>query len=567
MRDKLPIDSPGVADEWDYELNAPLLPDRFTGGSEYYAWWKCRKCGNKWQAKIYSRTEGRGCPACARIRLKRGVNDLATLAPAVAAEWSYSQNEPYIPSDFPCDSTEEVWWTCKRGHSWRAKINKRTKRKQKCPYCCNNKVWVGYNDIPTTHPHLVDEWDYEANTPLRPELFTAGSDATAVWKCKKCGHRWKARIYARKKHGCPCCAGNVLVKGVNDLRTVNSVVAGQWDSMKNGRLTPESVAANDNRKAWWLCELGHSWESVISSRNSGKDCPYCSNRAVLVGLNDLASRNPTLAGEWCYKRNKALTPQHVTEYSHRKVWWRCEHGHYWKARVANRSNGTGCPYCASKIVDVGVNDLQTLRPDLTRQWDKLKNGGLSADMVTLGSNKKVWWVCEHGHRYCSPVVARVYGRGCPYCTHKLPIVGENDFATVHRELLGEWDNVKNAGRLPQHYTYGSKKRVWWKCDKGHSWKTSICNRHRGSRCPYCYGVLAIPHENDAATITPHLAVEWVTEKNDGIDIHDVLPFSNAKYWWRCENCGQYWQSTVGARTQGSMCPHCFGKAVYRPRLA
>jgi len=567
MREKLPIDNPLVSAEWDYELNAPLSPENFSGGSEYLAWWRCRKCGNKWQAKIYSRTEGRGCPVCARDRLKQGVNDLATIAPTIATDWDCFQNEPHMPSDFTFDSTWRAWWMCKRGHSWQARINKRTKRKQKCPYCCNNKVWQGYNDIPTTHPQLLDEWADDENAALRPEHFTAGADVIVSWKCGKCGHRWKARIYTRKKHGCPCCAGNVLVKGVNDLRTANPAVANQWDVMRNGKLTPDRVAANDNGKAWWICELGHSWEAVISSRNGGRGCPYCSNRAVLPGFNDLATRNPGIVAQWFKQRNKDLTPQHVSEYSHRKVWWLCEHGHCWKATVAHRSNGTGCPYCASRLVDVGVNDLQTLRPNLARQWDKTKNGSLTAEMVTLGSHRKVWWLCSHGHSYCSPVVARVYGRGCPYCAHKLPIIGETDFATFHPELLGEWDDVKNADRLPQHYTYGSKKRLWWKCAKGHSWKTSIYNRHRGGKCPYCHGVLAIPHETDAATVTPHLANEWAAERNGGVSIRDVLPFSNAKYWWRCNDCGGHWQSTVGARTQGSMCPHCSGKAVYRPRLA
>jgi len=565
MRDKLPVDNPGVADEWDCELNAPLLPDGFTGGSEYAAWWKCKKCGNRWQAKIYSRTEGHGCPVCARDRLKPGVNDLATLAPAIAGEWDYFLNEPHLPSDFTADSTRKSWWTCKRGHSWLARINFRTKRMQKCPYCSNNKVWKGYNDIPTTHPHLMGEWHYEGNNPLRPEHFTAGADKKVWWKCR-CGYLWKARIYTRRKHGCPCCAGNVLVSGINDLRTVNSAVADQWHPTKNGKLTPERIAANDNRKVWWLCGLGHSWEAAVHSRSAGKGCPYCANRAVLAGFNDLASRNPDLAAEWHKKRNRTMTPQQVTEYSHRKVWWVCEEGHYWRAAVANRSKGSGCPYCANKIVVAGCNDLKTLRPDIADQWDKVKNGDFTAEMVTYGSNKKAWWICEKGHSYYAPVVARVRGGNCPYCAHKLPIVGETDFATVHPELVSEWDPIKNTGKLPQDFTCGSTKKVWWTCERGHSWRTAIANRHRGSHCPYCHRILAIPFETDAATVTPHLADEWAADRNHGIDIRNLLPFSNARHWWCCSKCGNYWQSAVGARTQGSMCPRCFGKAGYRPRL-
>ena len=283
------------------------------------------------------------------------------------------------------------------------------------------------------------------------------------------------------------------------------------------------------------------------------------------GYNDLATRNPGLAAEWHQKRNKTLTPRHVTEFSHRKVWWQCEEGHHWRATIVNRSNGTGCPYCANKIVVAGYNDLKTLRPDLAVQWDKTKNGDFTAAMVTLGSNRYAWWICEKGHSFYAAVVARTHGRNCPYCAHKLPIIGETDFASVHPNLVDEWDYVKNPGMHPQDFSYGSKKKVWWICEKGHRWKTAIVNRHRRGLCPYCSGTRAIPFETDAATVTPHLAREWAADRNDWTCIHDVLPFSNVKCWWRCE-CGNYWQSTVGARTQGSMCPRCDGKSVYRPRL-
>jgi len=188
-------------------------------------------------------------------------------------------------------------------------------------------------------------------------------------------------------------------------------------------------------------------------------------------------------------------------------------------------------------------------------------------MFTTGTNEKVWWKCQKGHSYYSAIVNRVHDRNCPYCAHKLPIIGETDFATVHPELLAEWDKVKNKGKHPQDYVYGSTKKVWWKCEMNHSWKASIYNRHKGfGRCRLCNGNEAIPYKTDAATITPHLIDEWDYEKNDDLDIRTLLPFDNRKFWWRCNDCGKNWQSTIGARTQGSMCPDCFGKANYRPRL-
>ncbi len=45
------------------------------------------------------------------------------------------------------------------------------------------KVVVGVNDIKTTHPNLLDEWDYEKNNKLRifPEKVSHGSHEKVWW--------------------------------------------------------------------------------------------------------------------------------------------------------------------------------------------------------------------------------------------------------------------------------------------------------------------------------------------------------------------------------------------------
>lgn len=59
----------------------------------------------------------------------------------------------------------------------------------------------------------------------------------------------------------------------------------------------------------------------------------------------MAVQNPDLAKEWHPSKNGLLIPNQVTPGSGKKVWWLCERGHEWEARVTDRSNGTGCPYC------------------------------------------------------------------------------------------------------------------------------------------------------------------------------------------------------------------------------
>ena len=118
--------------------------------------------------------------------------------------------------------------------------------------------------------------------------------------------------------------------------------------LRNGPLTPRQVTPTSNRKAWWLCPRGHSFQAVIAARTNGSDCPYCSNRKVLKGFNDLATLHPRVAAEWHPTLNGALTPEQVTPGSRKKVWWRCAFGHVWKAVIYPRTGPKkcGCPVCA-----------------------------------------------------------------------------------------------------------------------------------------------------------------------------------------------------------------------------
>ena len=74
---------------------------------------------------------GAGCPICANDVAQAGYNDLATLFPAVAAEWHPTKNGNLTPSQVvPC-SHQTVWWICPEGHVWRTVISNRTNAKKR----------------------------------------------------------------------------------------------------------------------------------------------------------------------------------------------------------------------------------------------------------------------------------------------------------------------------------------------------------------------------------------------------------------------------------------------------
>ena len=120
----------------------------------------------------------------------------------------------------------------------------------------------------------------------------------------------------------------------------------------------------------------------------------------------------------------------------------------------------------------------------SNKWIKTKNKPLAPKDVTPGSSRKVWWKCKKGHEWKAIIASRSKGSGCPYCYGKK--VGEdNNLAVKFPEVAKEWHPTKNKLLTPKDVTYGSGKKVWWKCSKGHTWETTIVSRSKGNSCPLC----------------------------------------------------------------------------------
>lgn len=350
-------------------------------------------------------------------------------------------------------------------------------------------------DYCRTHdrPELLREWHPAKNAPLTPEGTTYGSKRSVWWKCKK-GHEWQTAVYTRAAgSGCPYCAGKRAWPGENDLASQRPDLATQWHPTKNNGVTPADIPLGSHHMAWWVCEKGHEWKAIVKSRAiGGTGCPVCANRALLPGINDLATTHPELARQWHPAKNGSLTPHDVMAGTRRKVWWRCDRGHEWQAAVSSRAVGTGCPVCAGKTAIPGENDLASLFPAIAAQWHPTRNGGLTPEKLTPYSNKKAWWLCPLGHEYTAAVAARITDRsGCPYCAGRKVLPGFNDLATLEPKVAAQWHPTLNGALTPEQVTTGSHKKVWWECPNGHIWKAVIYSRAGpGSRkcgCPVCAG--------------------------------------------------------------------------------
>ncbi|MBR3033337.1 MAG: zinc-ribbon domain-containing protein [Clostridiales bacterium] len=145
----------------------------------------------------------------------------------------------------------------------------------------------------------------------------------------------------------------------------------EWSPVNE--LGPDQVSYGSNKPIIWNGVCGHTWTATPKNRGNNHGCPYCSSNKILVGVNDLASRHPELAKEWSGKNLPAM-PQQYGEFSNKPFWWKCSKcGNEWLARIADRSEGHGCPFCVAKSREERWQERRNAKQELlaTRRREHL----------------------------------------------------------------------------------------------------------------------------------------------------------------------------------------------------
>ncbi len=528
---------PNIAKEWHPTKNGNLCPSNVTAYNSRKVWW-IDKDGFEWQARINHRTlRGSNAPKMPNHKPLVGINDLATIHPELLKEWHPTKNGSLKITDCSSGSDKKVWWLCPKGHEHLTSISHHVSRGG-CPICnkergtsfpeqailyyfslhTNAKSRYKFNNVE------IDIYLSALNIGIEYDglAFHCGVDAQ-----KKESYKNKVllengikliRVKESKIRNlkiekdvifyCPNSDYSNLndvirilfsyvhlkleqtvninrdriniynqylsIEKQNSIATKYPELLKEWNYSKNGYLNPEYFSYSSNHKVWWKCSKGHEWLSSISHRASGKGCPYCSNRLVLKGFNDLLTTNPSLASQWHPTKNGNLKPTDVSAGEKRKVWWKCEHGHEWNAALYSRNQGYGCPFCTGRLLIKGVNDLATLYPNLCEEFDIEKNG-INPNDVFSGGTKKYWWKCKQcGHTWQATIYNRaIIGSGCHKCWRKK--VGSKLGTKV---VLIEKEKIFSSMTEAEKYIGfpNARKRIKECCDgtresyKGYHWK-------------------------------------------------------------------------------------------------
>ena len=528
-----------------------MKPSEVTAFSGKKVWWVC-DLGHEWEESIANRAKGRGCPICSGHRVLAGFNDLATFSPDVVSEWNYEKNNGLKPEDFTCGSNRRVWWKCIRGHEWEAVIAGRVSGTG-CPICASNGSSMPEQGIAFYLSKIYTIEQRKKVSGVEIDIFIPDYNVGIEYD----GIFFHSSEAAKRRES---NKDSVITKhGIYIIHIKESEKKGVFDNLIS--YVPDRMGSNymEMIKTLILLLEGITGVKRSVSIDTERDMMLIRERFALVSkANSIIETDKDLVDEWDYVKNGSLSPEMFSSGSHQKVWWKGKCGHNWRSSISNRVKGNGCPYCAGQKVLVGFNDLPSLYPDITEEWNYDRNGNDMPSQFTAYSGKDVWWKCEKGHEWKASIHART-GRdnGCPYCSGRRTLSGFNDLLTTNPALVKEWDYEKNT-ISPDSVSIGSGVSVWWKCKKGHNWKTKVASRGRGSGCPYCAGQKVLIGFNDLTTTNPELLDEWDYSKNTGIKPTNITAGCNRKVWWKCA-MGHEWQASINHRTRCRGCPFCSAK--------
>lgn len=127
---------PELAAQWHPTKNGGLTPYDVGAGSVQRVWWKCDKGpDHEWSTTLENRShKGRQCPVCTNQKIVKS-NCLATVNPALAAEWHPTKNGDLTPQKVSPAGKSNVWWQCAKNpaHEWKTAIG--TRSRSGCPFC------------------------------------------------------------------------------------------------------------------------------------------------------------------------------------------------------------------------------------------------------------------------------------------------------------------------------------------------------------------------------------------------------------------------------------------------
>ena len=300
---------PELTKYWDYNKNE-LPPEKTLCTNTSHFALICPKCG-KHHTKRKDALDRYGalCENCSHTesKLNRGLS-LRDMFPEVAEMFDKGGNT-VLSSDINYGASEKKYGFYCDGNSRNIRPHifyntianvvsayRRGSSYLGCPVCSGRSIIKGINDFKTLNPNCSKIWDYSKNS-VDPEDVYAYSPHIYYFKCSH-GHEFsKDLIHMMRSKGsaslgCPVCANRIVVKGVNDLKTLRPDLIQYWLWDEN-EITPDSVVPGSNKIITCKCrnpQCGKTFKTSVASWSSGFviKCEECRKKSYSASQLQIA---------------------------------------------------------------------------------------------------------------------------------------------------------------------------------------------------------------------------------------------------------------------------------------
>lgn len=450
----LAIVNPSLSLEWQYEKNAPLSPDNVTPSSNKVVWWKCTKCKHEWQSAINNRTSkrvNRGCPNC-NFGYQTSFPEQAIIyyLKGVFPDLSNTYVLPFSKRRTTVDIFVPSLQLAIEYDGEYAHKDKRERDLRKNFLLIENNIKL----IRIREPNLPLLSNIDIKILNRSDTYSYGSLEIVIKNIAKyiLENFTLSSVQVEKLDKMQSIDIETdsfsidekvrMVKEEGSLEKTHPFISQLWHPSLNGNMKPFHYTKNSSKRVWWICDKGHEYQSRITDKS--EECLVCTNKVVHVS-NCLATTHPQLAKEWHPTKNK-LTPYDVVAGTGKLVWWKCNVCNYeWRTSAAKRRGSasiasTGCPACSNKVITKD-NCLAVISPQVAKEWHPTKNGVLTPYDVTVGSDKRAWWLCQTcNNEWDAPIYHRKK-TGCPLCgnrTISMKMFKSNEeFLKEIKDLVGD----------------------------------------------------------------------------------------------------------------------------------
>ena len=314
--------------------------------------------------------------------------------------------------------------------------------------------------------------------------------------------------------------------------------------------------AKSNKKVWWKCSLGHSWQATISHRTEGTGCPHCYSENG-TSFPEQALRY-YLSKITCVENRKKIDNQEIDIYlPNYKIGFEYDGMYYHentkvkeREKIKNKiikNNGINLYHIKESYKNEFNKDENIIYCVIDRNYKYIENVLVYIQEILNKKIKNIDIVKDTSNIYSQYVQS----------------VKQNNFTVYHPEVLKDWDYEKNGDLKPENFMIGSNKKVWWKCNKCQSkWQATISHRTSGTGCPYCSGKI-VNETNCLKSKFPELAKTLDYEKNNGLKSENIYFRSRKKVWWRCNKCHKSFLAPVCSRVRSKTlsCPECMHKYI------